>query len=38
MALILDQPLHLRRQGGPVMITDYPDLASKLADGQIPLR
>lgn len=38
MALILDQPLHLWRQSGPVVITDYPDLARKLADGRIPAR
>jgi hypothetical protein len=39
MALILDQPLHLWRQSdGPVAITDYPDLARKLADGRIPAR
>lgn len=37
-ALILDQPLHLWRQSGPVVITDYPDLARKLADGRIPAR
>jgi hypothetical protein len=36
MALILDQPLHLWRQSGPVTVTDYPDLASKLAGGRIP--
>jgi hypothetical protein len=36
MVLILDLPLHLWRQSGPVMVTDYPDLARKLADGRIP--
>lgn len=38
MALILDQPLHLWRQSGSVTVTDYPDLARKLADGRIPGR
>jgi hypothetical protein len=38
MALILDQPLHLWRQSGPVAVTDYPDLARKPADGRIPAR
>ncbi len=38
MALILDQPLHLWRQSGRVVVTDYPDLARKLADGRIPAR
>jgi hypothetical protein len=38
MALILDQPLHLWRNSGPVVVTDYPDLARKLADGKLPAR
>jgi hypothetical protein len=38
MELILDQPLHLWRNSGPVVVTDYPDLARKLADGRIPAR
>jgi hypothetical protein len=38
MALILDQPLHLWRQSGQVAVTDYPNLARKLADGRIPAR
>jgi hypothetical protein len=38
MALILDQPLHLWRNSGLVLVTDYPDLARKLADGKLPAR
>jgi hypothetical protein len=34
-ALILDQPLHLWQQSGNVVVTDYPDLAERLKQGQI---
>jgi hypothetical protein len=37
VCLVLDQPLHLWRQSGDVIVTDYQDLAAKLQDGQITL-
>jgi hypothetical protein len=37
VCLILDKPLHLGRQSGDVVVTDYQDLAGKLEKGQISL-
>jgi hypothetical protein len=37
VCILLDQPLHLWRQSGDVVVTDYQDLAEKLEKGQVTL-